>query len=74
MLYKTKSRNHYQIEEVSPNMIEHLVQDNQLPKELKSVFDELEIFKHLLRAGIKKNLGFTLFLFIPACILLDLSS
>lgn len=28
-------------------MIEHSNQNNQLPNELKSVFNELEIFKHL---------------------------
>lgn len=40
-------------------MIEHNVQDNQIPKELKSVFDKLETFKHLRRTGIKKNFEFT---------------
>lgn len=40
-------------------MIEHSNQNNQLPNELKSVFDELEIFKHLRDAGIKKRFGFT---------------
>jgi len=40
-------------------MIEQKSQNNQLPKELKSVFDELEIFKHLRNAGIKKRFGFT---------------
>ena len=40
-------------------MIEHRDKNNQLPKELKSVFDELEIFKHLRNAGIKRNFGFT---------------
>ena len=33
--------------------------DNQLPKALKSTFDELEILKHLRHAGIKKGFGFT---------------
>jgi hypothetical protein len=40
-------------------MIEHNDQNNQLPKELKSVFNELEISKHLRNAGIKKKFGFT---------------
>jgi hypothetical protein len=40
-------------------MIEHNDQNNQLPKELKSVFNELEISKHLRNAGIKKRFGFT---------------
>jgi hypothetical protein len=48
------SKNHYQTEEVP-----HNDQNNQLPKELKSVFDELENSKHLRNAGIKKKLGFT---------------
>ena len=40
-------------------MIEHNDQKNQLPKELKSVFHELEIGKHLRKAGITKKFGFT---------------
>lgn len=40
-------------------MIEHNDQNNQLPKELKSVFNELEIAKHLRNAGIRKKFGFT---------------
>lgn len=40
-------------------MIEHNDQKNQLPKELKSVFLELEIVKHLRKAGITKKFGFT---------------
>lgn len=31
----------------------------QLPKEIKSIFSELKILKHLAAAGIFKNLGFT---------------
>ena len=31
----------------------------QLPKEIKGVFSELKILKHLSAAGIRKNLGFT---------------
>jgi hypothetical protein len=42
-------------------MIEHNDQNNQLPKELKSVFNELEISKHLRNAGIKKKFGFSAF-------------
>lgn len=40
-------------------MIEHNDQNNQLPKELKTVFGELEILKHLRKAGINKKFGFT---------------
>ncbi|MGN7479011.1 IS4 family transposase [Solibacillus silvestris] len=40
-------------------MIEHNDQNNQLPKELNSVFRELEIVKHLRKAGITKRIGFT---------------
>lgn len=40
-------------------MIEHNDQNNQLQKELKSVFRELEIVKHLRKAGITKKFGFT---------------
>ncbi len=32
--------------------------DNQLPKELRSVFSELEILKYLRKAGITKTFGF----------------
>jgi hypothetical protein len=31
----------------------------QLPKEIKGIFSELKIMKHLTAAGISKNLGFT---------------
>ena len=40
-------------------MIDQTHIDNQLPKELRSVFSELEIFKHLRKAGITKTFGFT---------------
>lgn len=40
-------------------MINQNSQFNQLPKELDSVFSELEINKHLRQAGIKKSLGFS---------------
>jgi hypothetical protein len=40
-------------------MIDQNQQNNQLPKELNSVFSELEILKHLRQAGIKKSFGFT---------------
>lgn len=33
--------------------------NNQLPNELRSVFSELEIFKHLRKAGITKAFGFS---------------
>ena len=39
-------------------MIDQNSQYNQLPKELDSVFSELEINKHLRHAGIKKSFGF----------------
>lgn len=39
-------------------MIDQSSQYNQLPKELDSVFSELEINKHLRHAGIKKSFGF----------------
>jgi hypothetical protein len=42
-----------------PYMIEQNSQINQLPKELDSVFSELEINKHLRQAGIKKSFGFS---------------
>lgn len=40
-------------------MIDQNHEHNQLPKELKIVFSELEIFKHLRNAGIKKSVGFS---------------
>lgn len=40
-------------------MIDQNHQNNQLPKELHSVFSELDIWKHLRQAGIKKSFGFT---------------
>ena len=39
-------------------MIDQNHQNNQLPKELNSVFFELDILKHLSQAGIKKSVGF----------------
>ncbi|EKN69961.1 IS4 family transposase [Schinkia azotoformans] len=39
-------------------MIDQNSQYNQLPKELNSVFSELEMNKHLRQAGIKKSFGF----------------
>jgi len=33
--------------------------NNQLPTEIKSVFKELNMFKHLRDAGIKKLVGFS---------------
>lgn len=42
-----------------PYMIDQNSQYNQLPKELHSVFSELEINKHLRQAGIKKSFGFS---------------
>ena len=40
-------------------MIANKGQKNQLPKEIKSAFDELDILKHLRNAGITKSFGFT---------------
>lgn len=40
-------------------MIDQYSQINQLPKELDSVFSELEMKKHLRQAGIKKSFGFS---------------
>lgn len=40
-------------------MIDQNSQKNQLPKELDSVFSELEMNKHLRQAGIKKSFGFS---------------
>ena len=42
-------------------MIVQYEQNNQLPKELKSVFSELDIANHLRKAGIKKKFGFSAF-------------
>ncbi|HCX48222.1 MAG TPA: IS4 family transposase [Bacillus sp. (in: Bacteria)] len=40
-------------------MIDQNSQYNQLPKELDSVFSELEMNKHLRQSGIKKSFGFS---------------
>jgi hypothetical protein len=40
-------------------MIDQNSQNNQLPKELDSVFSELEMNRHLRQAGIKKSFGFS---------------
>ncbi len=40
-------------------MIANNDSNNQLPKELKSAFNELQMFKHLRNAGITKNFGFS---------------
>lgn len=40
-------------------MIANNDQENQLPKELKSVFKELNVLHHLRNAGITKSVGFT---------------
>jgi len=40
-------------------MIANNEPNNQLPNELSSTFKELEIFKHLRKAGITKSLGFS---------------
>jgi hypothetical protein len=54
-------------------MIDQKDPNNQLPKELNSIFSELEINKHLRQAGIKKILWFQLFILIPVSLLLDFS-
>ncbi|MBE1556943.1 hypothetical protein H4683_004069, partial [Filibacter limicola] len=40
-------------------MIDQNHENNQLPKELNAVFSELEVFKHLRNAGVKKSVGFS---------------
>ncbi|MFC4389063.1 transposase [Gracilibacillus marinus] len=40
-------------------MIANNDQNNQLPNELSSTFKELNVFKHLRKAGITKSVGFT---------------
>lgn len=40
-------------------MITNNEPNNQLPNEMKSVFNELAVYKHLRKAGIKKSFGFT---------------
>src|SRR5690625_3337744 len=40
-------------------MIANNDQNNQMPTELKSGFNELEILKHLRKAGITKGFGFS---------------
>jgi hypothetical protein len=40
-------------------MIEQKEHNNQLPKEFKSIFQELDISNHLRQAGFKKSFGFT---------------
>lgn len=40
-------------------MIDHNDQTNQLPNELKTVFKDLELLKHLRDANISKNMGYS---------------
>ena len=40
-------------------MIGHQAENNQLPVEIRPAFQELNVFKHLRRAGIVKGFGFT---------------
>ena len=40
-------------------MIDQNQPNNQLPNELRSVFSELEMTKHLRKAGITKTFGFS---------------
>ncbi|WP_058306262.1 IS4 family transposase [Gracilibacillus massiliensis] len=40
-------------------MIANNDQNNQLPNELSSIFKELNVYKHLRKAGITKSVGFT---------------
>lgn len=47
------------IEEVPPTMITNNTQEKQLPNEIKSVFKELNVLKHLRDAGITKSFGFS---------------
>ena len=40
-------------------MITNNDQNKQLPNELTSTFKELQVFKHLRKAGITKSVGFS---------------
>lgn len=40
-------------------MIEHAVENNQLPIEIRPAFQDLNVLKHLRKAGITKRFGFT---------------
>lgn len=40
-------------------MIDQNQSNNQLPNELRTIFSELEIYKHLRKAGITKTFGFS---------------
>lgn len=40
-------------------MIANKGSEKQLPNEIKATFDELQVMKHLRKAGIKKAFGFT---------------
>ena len=40
-------------------MIDHQPDLNQLPNELKSAFQELNVMKHLRQAGLRKRFGFS---------------
>ncbi len=51
--------NHYPTEEVSPIMIDHQPDLDQLPNELKSGFQEPNVMKYLRQAGLRKRLGFS---------------
>jgi len=50
-------------------MIEQKEQNNQLPNKLKSVFNELEILKHLRKANHPKKSLIHLFLFVSTGVL-----
>lgn len=52
------SKNHYHRRGAS-NMIDHNGQTNQLPSELKAVFKDLEMSKHLRNANITKRMGYS---------------
>lgn len=53
------TRKHYQYRRGVSYMIANNDQNNQLPNELSSTFKELDVFKHLRKAGITKSVGFT---------------
>ena len=57
--YNGFNENHYQNRRGATTMIANNESKNQLPKELKATFDELNILKHLRNAGINKNMGYT---------------
>ena len=48
-------------------MINEKYSNEQLPNELSAVFSELQVVKHLRKAGITKKLWVFMCLFVSAC-------